>query len=161
MALLALLVRVLVLIRHGMWAQVGDVPVEAEAAFGEACPPSMDLVSTGDASPGSGSPTPGLPPAIMSSAPINTTSSTLGRHNNEASTDIDTKTKRAHLVLLIHLLVAGVVYHTYVGDTICASERLQRLHALLDAGVLSSKGARRGDGVLEVRLLLTSSLTAH
>lgn len=162
MVLLALLVRVLALVRHGMWAQVGNALLEAERGFAQNCPPDLDPVAAGDVSLGcgSGSPT----PAIASAAVSPGDASTLPRSNasNEATTDIDAKTRRAHLVLLVHLLIAGVVYHTYAGDTPRASESLKRLHALLDAGLLSLKSGEGNDGILKVCLsYLFLSLLCH
>jgi hypothetical protein len=148
MVLLALLVRVLVLVRHGVWAQVGNALIEAERAFAQICPPDLDPVAAGNVSPrsGSGSPT----PAIASAAGA----SMLSRSNtsNGTTTDTDAKTRWAHLILLVHLLIASVVYHTYAGDSSTSSASLKRLHVLLDAGVLNSKSGGRNDGLLEVRL---------
>jgi hypothetical protein len=146
MGLLALLVRVLVLVRHGVWAQAGEALAQAETAFAETCPPSSDPVVSGSASPGSGkgSPVPGA---------NNTASVSRSNSDNAVTTDTNTKAERAHLVFLVHLLIAGVVYHTYAGDAAGATERLRRLHGLFDAGVLSLKGwGKNGGGVLEVCL---------
>ena len=154
MVLLALLVRVLVLIRHGIWAQVGNALAEADAAFAESFPPYLDPAATCNLSPVSCSPAPATPAAAATSGINVTITGSLSRSNsnnsiNGSNTDTDTRTKRACLILLIHLLMAGVVYHTYAGDVTSASERLKRLHALIDAGALNSEGGGRSDGILE------------
>jgi hypothetical protein len=156
MELLALLVRVLVLVRHGVWAQAGEALAQAETAFTETCPLDSDPIASGSASPGSGT---GSPAAVPN--PNNTGSVSRSNSDIMVTTNSDTKTKRAHLVFLVHLLIAGVVYYTYTGDAAGASERLRRLHALLDAGVLSSKGGgKSGGGIIEV-CLLSSHLSTY
>ena len=56
----------------------------------------------------------------------------------------------AELGLRVHLLIMGVVYYTYFGETANASSRLTNLHALLDKGALDKLGE---SGIVEVNAL--------
>jgi hypothetical protein len=49
--------------------------------------------------------------------------------------------------MMIHTLILGIVFHTHVGGAANASERLARLHAMLDGGVLD----KFPQGIVEVR----------
>lgn len=55
--------------------------------------------------------------------------------------------------MALHVLVIGIVFHTYVGSAGDVSPRLTHMYALLDEGVYKQG---EGCGVVEVRLLLPS-----
>jgi hypothetical protein len=121
-ALLARFLFLHTLVRHGEWERVGPALelAEAEAGFWDV---------------GNGSPEAG---------------GDAGRQEAAASMGKDTvpvgTKEAATLQLEIHILIMGVVYHTYAGTAAKAAERLGRLHAILDS-VGVDKG---GDGVVEV-----------
>lgn len=52
-------------------------------------------------------------------------------------------------ILIVHVLIIGVLFHTYTGDSASASTRLKQLHDLLDGGALDAFGA---NGIVEVNL---------
>ncbi|TFK32119.1 hypothetical protein BDQ12DRAFT_617655 [Crucibulum laeve] len=70
----------------------------------------------------------------------------LGLDTNEAmprpQSDIET-------VLLVHVLITAVIFHTYAGDATQASSRLKRLHELLDGGALDAFGP---SGIVQIPL---------
>lgn len=57
-------------------------------------------------------------------------------------------------VLLIHVLIMAVVFHTYAGDSTQAVARLKALHELLDCGGMEAFGPQ---GILEVAFPGTNS----
>ncbi|RDB22401.1 hypothetical protein Hypma_010501 [Hypsizygus marmoreus] len=103
-SLLALLIRLQLLVRHGLFEQVADALAAAEKGFEDyaTAPNAPDSIATSKSS---------IPSPMQ-----------------------------------IHLLIVGVLYHTYAGDAGAAAERLRTLHALLDSGALNPGG----DGIMEI-----------
>ncbi|KJA19213.1 hypothetical protein HYPSUDRAFT_168399 [Hypholoma sublateritium FD-334 SS-4] len=52
-------------------------------------------------------------------------------------------------VLIVHVLIIGVLYHTYAGDSTRGHVRLKQLHELLDGGALDAFGT---SGIVDVNL---------
>lgn len=52
-------------------------------------------------------------------------------------------------VLIVHVLIIGVLYHTYTGDSTSGHVRLKQLHELLDGGALDAFGT---SGIVDVNL---------
>ncbi len=52
-------------------------------------------------------------------------------------------------VLIVHVLIIGVIYHTYAGDSTSGHVRLKQLHELLDGGALDAFGT---SGIVDVNL---------
>lgn len=52
-------------------------------------------------------------------------------------------------VLIVHVLIIGVIYHTYAGDSTSGHARLKQLHELLDGGALDAFGT---SGIVDVNL---------
>ena len=50
-------------------------------------------------------------------------------------------------VLLIHVLILGIIFHTYVGNHADTQTRMKRLHDMLDGGALDAFGP---SGIVEV-----------
>ncbi|KAF9476022.1 hypothetical protein BDN70DRAFT_839938 [Pholiota conissans] len=51
--------------------------------------------------------------------------------------------------LIVHVLIIGVIYYTYVGESANAISRLKQLHDMLDGGALDAFGT---SGIVEVEL---------
>lgn len=98
--LLCTVIKLQLLVRHGVWSSVSDALVDAEKTF-EAFDASLHTVQS----------------------PPNTT---LSRGSVPGT-------------LRTHLLMLGVLFHTYAGDAQAASTRLRSLHDLLDTGILEPK----------------------
>ncbi|KAF8079396.1 hypothetical protein FPV67DRAFT_1664028 [Lyophyllum atratum] len=135
--LLVLVVRLQLLVRHGLWAKVPEELTAAELAF-KMYEGVEDRPSGADKS----GERPGSPTPTSQSQPPVTRGLIPDQHPIPAP-------------LRVHLLMLAVLFHTYAGDAGAASERLQALHALLDTGVLGlgGKGAEEGqgqDGVIEI-----------
>ncbi|KAG6875937.1 hypothetical protein C0993_006661 [Termitomyces sp. T159_Od127] len=132
--LLSTVIKLQLLVRHGMWSTVGDALADAEKAF-EAFDASLRTVPS--------------PPLELSPTTTNSPTS-----NPTATLDPVPGTLRTHLLML------GVLYHTYAGDAQTASTRLRSLHELLDTGILEPRSptgdARLGflegwnEGVIEI-----------
>ena len=54
-------------------------------------------------------------------------------------------------VLLIHVLIIGIIFHTYVGNNSDSQTRMKNLHDMLDGGALDAFGP---SGVVEVFFIL-------
>jgi hypothetical protein len=54
-------------------------------------------------------------------------------------------------VLLIHVLIIGIIFHTYVGNYADTQTRMKHLHDMLDGGALDAFGP---SGIVEVFLLI-------
>ena len=54
-------------------------------------------------------------------------------------------------VLLIHVLIIGIIFHTYVGNHADTQTRMKHLHDMLDGGALDAFGP---SGIVEVKFLL-------
>lgn len=52
-------------------------------------------------------------------------------------------------VLMIHILIMGILYHTYVGEYENSQSRIKKLHELLDGGALEALGS---SGIVEIEL---------
>jgi hypothetical protein len=67
--------------------------------------------------------------------------------DSSAALPLATEVPAAETALRLHVLIMGVIYYTYAGDTENASPRLSRLHELLDKGALTMLG---DSGVVDV-----------
>ena len=57
-------------------------------------------------------------------------------------------------VLVIHVLIIGIIFHTYVGNHTDTQSRMKNLHDMLDGGALNAFGP---SGIVEVFLLIHQS----
>jgi len=57
-------------------------------------------------------------------------------------------------VLAIHVLIIGVIFHTYIGDNAHANTRMKSLHDMLDGGALDAFGP---SGIVEVSFCIHPS----
>lgn len=64
------------------------------------------------------------------------------------TSDLKAKKATVETALTLHVLIMAVTFYTYAGDASGANMRLKVLHALLDAGALTSLGQ---NGIIEVR----------
>ncbi|KAF8346134.1 hypothetical protein F5887DRAFT_962841 [Amanita rubescens] len=69
--------------------------------------------------------------------------------DSSAALPLATEVPAAETALRLHVLIMGIIYYTYAGDTENASLRLSRLHELLDKGALTMLG---DSGVVEFPL---------
>ncbi|KAG6886571.1 hypothetical protein C0992_003344, partial [Termitomyces sp. T32_za158] len=122
--LLSTLIKLQLLVRHGVWSSVGDALADAEKTF-EAFDASLHTVRV----PSQKSV---LSPAATNPPPPNPTS----------TSDPVSGTLRTHLLML------SVLFHTYAGDAQTAATRLRSLHELLDTGVLEPRSLP-GDAQLD------------
>ncbi|KAG5642228.1 hypothetical protein DXG03_003373 [Asterophora parasitica] len=124
--LLTLIIRLQLLVRHGQWDDVSRALAEAE--LHDNIFPESSSEST---QPASSSPTQGASCSTPSSCP-------------------------SHTRLRIHLLILGVLFHTYAGDAREAARRLAVLHAVLDSGCLECSGVEERaiedfyEGIIEI-----------
>ncbi|KAG5719286.1 hypothetical protein E4T56_gene13334 [Termitomyces sp. T112] len=109
--LLSTVIKLQLLVRHGVWASVGDALVEAETAF-----EAFDSTVRSTSSPSAN---------VQQLAPT----------SNEIVVPIINPVPGT---LRTHLLMLSVLFHTYAGDAQAASTRLKSLHELLDTGILES-----------------------
>lgn len=125
--LLVLLIRLQLLVRHGIWTHIPAALSAAESAFEEYEPASAysDTTATTPAPSAAGVPLVGVTPSTSSFPPIPP-------------------------VMRVQLLILAVLVHTYAGDAEAAVVRLRVLHALVDGGALKSRGGE--SGVLEVNV---------
>ncbi|KAG6829043.1 hypothetical protein H0H92_005874 [Tricholoma furcatifolium] len=130
--LFTLVLKLQLLIRHGVWNSVSDALTEAEKAFdaydARIHPVHKDPSSQGLSINETEANDPG--PTVCS----------VGSGGQSLSPVPGT--------LRTHLLILGVLFHTYAGDAQAATERLRTLHALLDTGILESKSPKK-DGSLD------------
>jgi hypothetical protein len=131
------------LVHNGVWTRVGGALGTAEAALGmfeEA-----------------------LPTSTQTAAPIPMSTSTLD--SDLASTPTGTVPKTPprkytalEHVLRLHVAMAGVLYHTYVGAHAEAQARIKRMHEMLDGEAFTGFGEH---GVVEVQLSSHSRNRPH
>lgn len=51
--------------------------------------------------------------------------------------------------LIIHILIIGISYYTYIGDYVNSQSRIKKLHEMLDGGALEALGS---SGIVEIEL---------
>jgi hypothetical protein len=113
--LLSQLLRLQLLVRHGIWSQASDALKEAEELFHSYDQERGVTIPTGPQTSESRlAISEGVPPT--SSATVNSTIPPL---------------------LRVHLLILSIHVNTYFGDSNVTTERLRLLHTLIDEGVLS------------------------
>ncbi|KAG6872964.1 hypothetical protein C0995_004718 [Termitomyces sp. Mi166 len=142
--LLSTVIKLQLLVRHGVWALVGDALVDAEKAF-EAFETSVQAHS---------SPHTDARESVPDESAVRASSSQL---------DPIPGTLRTHFLML------SVLFHTYAGDAQAATTRLRSLHELLDTGILEPKSPPDdaqidpldgwNEGVIDIPLLDASTST--
>ncbi|KAG5635603.1 hypothetical protein H0H81_010657 [Sphagnurus paluster] len=151
LVILPLILRVQLLVRHARWARVPDALAEAEEAVRV-----FDAFHAGE---GSGSGDVGQAASISASTTPTMITATASSSSLSSSSTSAATTAPAPAAggspppspllppaLRVHLLVLGVLVHTYAGDAANAGERLKVLHAFLDEGVLEFRDQAGGGG---------------
>ena len=81
---------------------------------------------------------------------LNFVSESVGSEETVASPRIMTNLEK---VLVIHVLIIGIIFHTYVGNHANTQTRMKHLHDMLDGGALDAFGP---SGIIEVFLPIYS-----
>ncbi|KAG6818481.1 hypothetical protein H0H93_004665, partial [Arthromyces matolae] len=126
--LLTAVIKLQLLVRHGMWSKVGEALEDAEALI----EPYLFTPPT----PAATTPDPSTPKPKKTSSPGNIASPTLSTDDDQQHSTIEVPP-----TLRTHLLTLSVLYHTYAGDGVQAGERLKTLHGLLDTGALEHRSS--------------------
>ncbi|KAG6836022.1 hypothetical protein H0H93_012204 [Arthromyces matolae] len=126
--LLTAVIKLQLLVRHGMWSKVGEALEDAEALI----EPYLFSPPT----PAATSSDPSTPKPKKPSSPGNIASPTLPTDDDQQHSTIEVPP-----TLRTHLLTLSVLYHTYAGDGVQAGERLKTLHGLLDTGALEHRSS--------------------
>ncbi|KAF8167157.1 hypothetical protein B0H34DRAFT_791923 [Crassisporium funariophilum] len=141
--LLALVLELKDLMHNGVWNDVGPSLSGVEDALGLGLEFRVDAVRVAAAASGAD--------VNVEATGTVTDRSVVSGQGNAAKVDGMSSLEK---VLVVHVLLIGVIYYTYIGDNTNAQTRMKKLHDLLDTDVLQAFGPH---GIIDVPFPPSSS----